>query len=64
MLNNILISGKDIGGADEGQGGGQLPGKLNVKTGPPLAYILIFSIIFVISRLLCFGAFRVISVLF
>jgi len=21
MLNNILISGKDIGGADEGQGG-------------------------------------------
>jgi len=40
-----------------------LPGKLNVKTRPPLtvAYILIFSIIFVFSRLLLLAFFVVFS---
>ena len=34
------------------------PGKLNAKTGPPLADILIFSILFVFGRLLLFCVIR------
>jgi len=42
-------------------GSGPPPGKLNVKTGPPLARLLIFTILLVFSSLLFFAFFRVFS---
>jgi len=44
-------------GVTDGQGASCPPGRLNVKTGPSLAYILIFSILVVSSRLLLFWGF-------
>jgi len=46
------------GVTDEGEGASRPPGKLNVKTEPPLADILIFSILLVLSILLLFCVFR------
>jgi len=44
------------------RGASRHPGKLNGKTGTPLADILIFSIVLVFSRLLFFGFFLVFSI--
>jgi len=41
-------------GVTDGQGASCTADKLNVKTGPSLAYILIFGILVISSRLLLF----------
>ena len=54
----ILTSGVPYGRV---RGRAAPPGKLNVKTGPPLAEILIFVILLVLSWLLFFCVFEVFS---
>jgi len=54
-LKEIQPVGATNGG--EGKGFEAFPWKLNVKTGPTLAYTLIFNILLVFSRLLLFLPF-------
>jgi len=52
---NVFFNASGI--TDGGQRGGSSPGKLNVKTGPPLSFYFGFSIFLVFSRLLFFAVF-------
>jgi len=50
-----MVRGSSV--SDGGRGASRPPGKVNVDTGPPLADILIYSILLVFSRLLFFAFF-------